>query len=126
MYKEGTVVQSKFFITGCKADSQGPLLVGTFTKLRAGLYGSEMVDDTTRAEKSYVIISAKEELPRNNEYNRKTTYTNRYVAKELNPDNTYNEDGEEIQFSTAHSHSGSIKKEDIIVVGQMKKTFVWG
>lgn len=118
----GVVIQSKKFVNGIFKDNK--LFVGDY--LENNIYdfsNGNRDNEISRGQKQYVIISCWEMNP--NLYNgiEVTPYQNRFVAKELNEDGSYNENGEEIHFSTSGVYRGSINESDINIIKVMKRTF---
>jgi len=115
---EGMVVQSGKFVNGILED--GKLFVGDYIENSIFDFSKGIREnDAARADKQYVIIACWEMEPGS-----LTLYQNRFVAKELNKDGSYHENGEEINFSTAGVYRGSIKESDITIIKVMKKIFV--
>ena len=115
---EGTVVQSEKFVNSIFEDGQ--LYVGDYCENSIiGFSKGTRENDISRADKKYVVIGCWEM-----EANGMTLYQNRFVAKELNEDGTYNDNGEEINFSTAGVYRGSIRESDLTIFKVMKKTFI--
>ncbi|MEH7883782.1 hypothetical protein V7654_05585 [Bacillus sp. JJ1609] len=115
---EGTVVQSEKFVNGILED--GKLYVGDYIENSIFDFSKGMREnDAARADKQYVIIASWEMEPSS-----LTLFQNRLVAKELNEDGTFNENGKEINFSTAGVYRGSIKESDITIIKVMKKIFI--
>jgi hypothetical protein len=115
---EGTVVQSEKFVNGIF--EEGQLYVGDFQENSIfGFSKGTRANDISRADKKYVIIGCWEM-----EAASLTLNHNRFLAKELNEDGTYNEHGEEINFSTAGVYRGLVQESDLIIIKVMKKIFI--
>jgi hypothetical protein len=115
---EGTVVQSDKFVNGIYEGGQ--LYVGDYRENSMGEFSKgTRANDISRADKKYVVIGCWEM-----EATSMTMYQNRFLAKELNEDGTYNENGEEINFSTAGVYRGSIQESDLTIIKVMKKIFI--
>jgi hypothetical protein len=120
---EGVVVQSKKFVNGIFED--GKLLVGDYEENYIGHFSKgERQNDYTRADKKYVIVSFWEMNYQIVTGSNITSYENKFVAKELNEDGSYNEYGEEIHFTTSGMFRGSIHESDIHIIKVMKKVFI--
>ena len=115
---EGTVVQSDKFVNGIYEDGQ--LYVGDYRENSIFEFSQgTRENDISRAEKKYVVIGCWEM-----EAASMTMYQNRFLAKELNEDGTYNENGVEINFSTAGVYRGSIQESDLTIIKVMKKIYI--
>jgi hypothetical protein len=115
---EGTVVQSEKFVNGIYENAQ--LYVEDFQENSIlGFSKGTRANDISRADKKYVVIGHWEM-----EATSLTSYHNRFLAKELNEDGTYKENGEEINFSTADDYRGSVQESDLIIIKVMKKIFI--
>jgi hypothetical protein len=101
--KEGYVIKSQKFVWGIK-QPEGHVNVGDYDKNSIRWESGEIDIQPLRAENKYVVISVKEYFPEIAIGNRESSYENRFIAKQLNPDGTYNEDGEEIRFSTCNMY----------------------
>lgn len=115
---EGTVVQSEKFVNGIYEDGQ--LYVGDYRENSIMEFSKgTRANDLSRADKKYVVIGCWEMAAAT-----LTLYQNRFFAKELNEDGTYNENGEEINFSTSGVYRGSIQVSDLTIINVMKKIFI--
>lgn len=115
---EGTVVQSEKFVNGIFENGQ--LYVGDYCENSLMEFSKgTRANDISRADKKYVVIGCWEM-----EANGMTLYQNRFLAKELNEDDTYNKNGEEINFSTAGVFRGSVQESDLTIIKVMKKIFI--
>lgn len=115
---EGTVIQSEKFVNGIFEDGQ--LYVGDYRENSILEFSKgTRANDLSRADKKYVVIACWEM-----EAASQTPYQNRFLAKELNEDGTYNENGEEINFSTAGIYRGSILESQLTIIKVMKKIFI--
>lgn len=120
---EGVVVQSNKFVNGIFEDNK--LFVGDY--LENNIYDFSKgvrANEIAREQKRYAIISSWEMNPHLYNGSDVNSYQNRFVAKELNEDGSYNENGEEIYFSTSGVFRGSINECDINIIKIMKKIFI--
>ncbi|WP_226086729.1 hypothetical protein [Mesobacillus sp. S13] len=115
---EGSVVQSEKFVNGILENGQ--LYVGDYEENSIFDFSKgTRANDFSRGDKKYVVIGCWEM-----EAAGIIMYQNRFLAKELNEDGTYNAKGEEINFSTAGVYRGSIRESDISIIKVMKKVFI--
>ncbi|WP_273854042.1 hypothetical protein [Guptibacillus spartinae] len=75
------------------------------------------------SSKEYVVTEVWEREAGTNEFNRMTSYENLFTAKELT-DGEYDEQADEISFSTCKAYENSIEEVHINIVGLMRKTYV--
>jgi hypothetical protein len=115
---EGTVVQSEMFVNGIYENDH--LYVGDYRENSIFDFSKgTRANDFSRADKKYVVIGCWEM-----EAAGITMYQNRFLAKELKEDGTYNANGEEINFSTAGVYRGSVQESDLTIIKVMKKIFI--
>lgn len=115
---EGTVVQSEKFVNGIFED--GHLYVGDYRENSIFEFSKgTRANDISRADKKYVVIGCWEM-----ESTCMNLYQNRFLAKELNEDGTYNDNGEEINFSTSGIYRGAVQETDLNIIKVMKKIFI--
>ncbi|PLT31984.1 hypothetical protein [Bacillus sp. V5-8f] len=121
--KEGSVVQSNKFVNGIFED--GCLLVGDYIENSISGFSNGIRDNNIlRADKKYVIVYAWEVHPQFINGRKVTFYENKFIAKELQEDETFMENGEEITFSTSGVYRGSIRESDINILKVMRKVFI--
>jgi hypothetical protein len=121
---EGMVVRSDKFIIG--KISNGKLRVGDYNDNDYAFMinpKSKLIDET-RKSKEYLIYKIHESQSHITCGNRWSSYENEFYAKELNFNGTYNENGEEIVFSTCGVYIGSINENDIKIIKTMRKTYI--
>lgn len=129
--KEGQVVKCTYFGRGYVQNSI--VRVGDYadnylneTYSNTGNYVSGGIPsiDENRGKKEFLVLEVKEQQPEMTIGNRTSSYENQIRAIELNEDGTYDENNQEISFSTCYVYKGSIKEENVEIIGEMKKTYI--